>query len=103
MDFFGRKCKNSNQNAILYFHSFVPYRMTKIRAMITPEDEILSDREMRIAPFNSAMSKAIKRMRIKKSLQKARLEMGAETNWQDIIDFIMTQQKKRNIPVVSTQ
>ena len=84
----------------------MPFRMTKAhRTMQIPSDEILSDRELTLVSQGSAMKRALKLMRIRNALRKAKIELGSEINWQDLIDVILREKfrekKKRNIIVVS--
>ena len=84
----------------------MPFRMTKAhRTMHIPSDEILSDRELTLVSQGSAMKRALKLMRIRNALRKAKIELGSEINWQDLIDVILREKfrekKKRNIIVVS--
>ena len=84
----------------------MPFRMTKAhRTMHIPSDEILTDRELTLVSQGSAMKRALKLMRIRNALRKAKIELGSEINWQDLIDVILREKfrekKKRNIIVVS--
>ena len=73
--------------------------MTKV--MFEVLDEVCCDEEFRRLSRGSAMTRAIKMLRIKKALNNFDLC----TDWQDIIEFVMLQrkrnEKKRNALLLS--
>ena len=75
--------------------------MTKVMCEVL--DEVCCDEEFRRLSRGSAMTRAIKMLRIKKALNNIRLDLG--TDWQDIIEFVMLQtkqnEKKRNALLLS--
>ena len=73
----------------------MPFRMTKNIQMFVPEDELVSDEEFRRLSRGSAMARALTMLRIKKALKSARLELGTDIDWHDIIEFMMLQKKKK--------
>ena len=79
----------------------MPFRMTKNIQMIVPEDELVSDEEFRRLSRGSAMARALTMLRIKKALKSARLELGTDIDWHDIIEFMKLHKKKRNTLLLS--